>query len=135
MNRQFSEIDLIASIQKKINEKTSLTCYDHVEDSTPSPLVFAELVRTNPANTKTTYRTTYTVWLHIISEETDSSVPVLKYIKEVEEALTEDIEVPESFWLVNQTNEGIQIIKKDESGEKHAVLQFSFLISYGFKTK
>ena len=53
----------------------------------------------------------------------------------LEEALTEDITLPDPYQLVLQTNSGINQIMTDETGEKHAVLSFEFMIAYGFKCK
>ena len=62
-------------------------------------------------------------------------MPVYNLIQKLEEALTEDISLPEPYQLVMQTNNGIQTIKTDETGEKHAVLAYEFMICYGFKCK
>ena len=53
----------------------------------------------------------------------------------LDEALTEDIRLPEGFELVMQTNNGVQTIKTDETNEKHAVLAYEFMVCYGFKWK
>jgi hypothetical protein len=49
--------------------------------------------------------------------------------------MTEDIELPPCVYLVWARDDGVQTIKDDETGEKHAVLAYSFKIAYGFKTK
>lgn len=126
---------LIAAIQQKIESETGLRCYDFVEDNTESPFYFAELVQMAPANTKTAFRDRFTVWIHAIAEESDSSEGVYGLIQSLEEAMTEDISVPEGFDLVQQIYNGVQVIKKDETGEKHAVCAFDFIVSYGFKVK
>ena len=56
-------------------------------------------------------------------------------INQLEEALTEDIVLPDDYELIMQTNNGIQTIKQDETKEKHAVLSYEFMICYGFKCK
>lgn len=135
MYTQLGLLDLIAAVQEKVEGKTGLKCYDAVPDNASSPFYFAEVVGKRPAHTKTMWRDIFTVWIHAIAEPTDSSVPVYRYIQMLEEALTEDIQLPEEFELVRQTNNGVQTIKTDETNEKHAVLAYEFMVCYGFKWK
>lgn len=135
MYRQLGLLDLIAAIQAKVEKRTGIKCYDAVPDKAPSPFYFAEVVGKRPAHSKTMWRDVFTVWIHIVAEPTDSSVPIYGYIQMLEEALTEDIRLPEGFELVMQTNNGVQTIKTDETNEKHAVLAYEFMVCYGFKWK
>lgn len=96
---------------------------------------FAEIVGKRPAHSKTMWRDVFTVWIHAVAEPGESSVGIYGLIQELEEALTEDIELPEGFDLIMQTNNGVQTIKTDETNEKHAVLAYEFMICYGFKCK
>lgn len=127
--------DLIAAVQKKVTEKTGLTCYDHVEKNTPSPFYFAEVIRITPANSKTMYRDNITVYIHCIAEPGESSVQIYKLIEDLQVAMTEDIVLPEPFELIMQTDEGVQTIKTDETKEKHAIVPYTFMVCYGFKCK
>ncbi len=133
--KQLGLVDLIAAIQRKVEERTGLRCLDSVPDNEPSPFYYAEIVGKRPAHTKTMWRDVFTVWIHAIAEPGDSSVQVYEMIQKLEEALTEDIELPEEYELIVQTNNGIQTIKKDETGEKHAVLAYEFMVCYGYKWK
>lgn len=133
--KQLGLVDLIAAIQRKVEERTGLKCLDSVPDNEPSPFYYAEIVGKRPAHTKTMWRDVFTVWIHAIAEPGDSSVQVYEMIQKLEEALTEDIELPEEYELIMQTNNGIQTIKKDETGEKHAVLAYEFMVCYGYKWK
>lgn len=135
MYTQLGLLELVAAIQEKIEDKTELKCYDAVPDNASSPFYFAEVVGKRPAHSKTMWRDIFTVWIHVIAEPTDSSVPLYGYIQALEEALTEDIRIPEGFELVMQTNNGVQTIKTDETNEKHAVLAYEFMVCYGFKWK
>lgn len=136
---RLSPTALIAAIQSKIEGKTGLRCYDYVDLNTPSPFYFAELVRSMPANSKTMFRDVFTVNVHCIAAPPEgnviSSVGVYELIDGLEEALTEDIELPEPFELIMQTNNGIQNIKTDETREKHATLSYDFMVCYGFMCK
>mgnify|MGYP001852352904 FL=1 len=133
--QKLSPVTLIAAVQDKIESLTDLRCYDHVPLNEESPLYFAEIIRIQPANSKTMYRDVYSVAIHCIAEESPSSVGVYNLIENLQSALSEDIILPEPFTLVMQTDNGVQTIKTDESGEKHAIVNFDFMVSYGFMCK
>lgn len=133
--QKLSPVVLVKAVQNKIESHTGLRCYDHVPLNAASPFYFAEIIRILPANTKTMFRDNYTVWIHCIAQKSDSSVEVYNLIEQLQEALTEDITLPEPFELIMQTDGGIQTIKTDETGEKHAVVTFEFMVCYGFKCK
>ena len=133
--KQLGLVELITSIQKRVKSGTGLECYDAVELNAASPFYFAQVVGKRPAHTKTMGRDVFTVWIHAIAEKGDSSVQIYELIQNLEEALTEEIILPEEYELVMQINNGIQTIKKDETNEKHAVLAYEFMVCYGFKCK
>lgn len=133
--KQLGLVDLISAIQRKVEEQTDIKCHDTVPLNAKSPFYYAEVVGKRPAHTKTMWRDVFTVWIHVIAESGESSVQIYKLIQKLEEALTEDIVLPEEFELIMQTNNGIQTIKKDETKEKHAVLAYEFMVCYGFKCK
>ena len=133
--QKLSPTDLVAAVQKKIKERTDLQCYDHVPMNEDGPFYYAELVQIRPANSKTMFRDIYTVYVHCIAKESPSSVGVYNLIENLQEAMTEDISLPEPFELIMQTDGGVQTIKTDDSGEKHAVEVFDFMICYGFNCK
>lgn len=133
--KQMGLVDLISAIQEKVEERTGLRCYDAVPINKPSPFYYAEVVGKRPAHSKTMWRDIFTVWIHAIAEPGDSSVQIYELIQNLEEALTENIELPEEYELIMQTNNGIQTIKTDETNEKHAVLAYEFMVCYGYKCK
>lgn len=135
MLKQLTPIDLIKAIQANVQTNTSKKCYDVVPMNASSPFFYAEFLDSEPVNSKTMYKGKYRVWIHVIAEPSDSSIPVYNYIQELEEAMTEDIELPEDYELILQTNNGIKAIKTDETNEKHAVIEYEFMICYGFKCK
>lgn len=133
--KQMGLVDLISAIQNKVEEGPGLRCYDAVPVNKPSPFYYAEVVGKRPAHSKTMWRDIFTVWIHAIAEPGESSVQIYELIQKLEEALTEDIDLPEEYELIMQTNNGIQTIKTDETKEKHAVLAYEFMICYGYKCK
>lgn len=137
MYKQIGLVELISAIQKKIEDKTGLRCYDAIPHNAPSPFYFAEVIGKDPAPSKTMYKDKFKVWIHAIAkpEKNGSSVGIYDLIQKLEEALTEDIEIPDDYELVAQMNNGIQTIKEDETKEKHGVLLYEFTVCYGFKCK
>ncbi len=133
--KQMGLVELISAIQKKVEEKTGLKCLDAVPANETSPFYYAQVVGKRPAHSKTMWRDIFTVWIHAIAEPGDSSVQIYELIQNLEEALTEDIDLPEEYELIMQTNNGIQTIKTDETREKHAVLAYEFMVCYGYKCK
>lgn len=133
--KQIGFVELIAAIQKRIEQETGLKCYDAVPLNAESPFYFVEGISKRPDNTKTFFRDLFTIWIHCISEEGESHVGVYELIRGVDEAMTIDIDLPEEYWLMQQTNTGVQNIFDEETGEKHAVCSFEFKVSYGFRTK
>ena len=133
--QKLSPVTLIAAVQEKVEALTGLRCYDHVPLNEASPLYFAEITRIQPANSKTMFRDVYSVAIHCIAEESPSSVGVYNLIENLQSALSEDIILPEPFTLVMQTDNGVQTIKTDETGEKHAIVNFDFMVCYGFICK
>ena len=133
--QKLSPVTLIAAVQEKVEALTGLRCYDHVPLNEESPLYFAEIIRIQPANSKTMFRDVYSVAIHCIAEESPSSVGVYNLIENLQSALSEDIIPPEPFTLVMQTDNGVQTIKTDESGEKHAIVSYDFTVCYGFICK
>lgn len=133
--QKLSPVTLVAAVQEKIQLHTGLKCYDAVPLNAANPFYFVEVTRILPANTKTMFRDNYTVWIHCIAEKEESSVGVYQLIEKLQEALSEDIALPAAFELIMQTDNGVQTIKTDETGEKHAVAIFEFMVCYGFKCK
>ena len=133
--QKLSPVTLIAAVQDKVEALTELRCYDHVPLNEESPLYSAEIARIQPANSKTMFRDVYSVAIHCIAEESPSSVGVYSLIEKLQEAMTEDISLPEPFELIMQTDNGVQTIKTDETGEKHAIVSYDFTVCYGFICK
>ena len=135
MLRRMNITDLMKAVQTQIKNGTGLPCYDSVPENAASPFYFMSYAGSQPADTKTMYVDRHTVDIHIIADVSPSSVPVFRYIQALEQAMTEDISIPKEYKLVRQSSGGVRTIQDDESGEKHAVMSFTFLISYGYKTK
>lgn len=136
MLKRLSIAEFLGCLIRHIEEKTGLPCYDSPLNK-PSPLYSVQITKTKPQDTKTMYVDRYDVLIHCISEptETQSTAPVLELVQKLEEAMTDDVAIPQQFQLLRQVYGGLQTVKVDESNEGHAVLSFSFSICYGFRCK
>lgn len=119
-----------------IEEATGIRCYDY-PDNVESPLFSVEVASTTAANTKTMYIDVFNVNLHCISEPVEpySNAPVLGLVQTLQEVMTDRFELPEPFSLYRLDFSGLQTLKRDESGEGHAILTYQFYICYGFRCK
>lgn len=134
MYRQLNITDLFKGIKERIETSTPFKCYDIPPENAPSPLVIMDLIRMDPADTKTMYVKKYTVNLHVIGAPRTGS-EILNHLTEIQEAMTEEIQIPECFNLLSQDDLGIQSIYTDETGERHAILSYMFTVNYGLKIK
>ncbi|MEG0374228.1 MAG: DUF5072 family protein [Raoultibacter sp.] len=126
--------DLIAAIQSHIERKTAYRCFDHANNE-QSPFYCAALIDMKPDNTKTMFVDVYTVGIHCIAAPSKSNVGVFALIKELEEAMTEEVSLTAPFHVVSQVGTGLMTLKEDETGEKHALLGFDIAVCYGLNVK
>lgn len=132
---QLGLVDLMAAIQTKVQDKTGLSCYDFEPENLSGPFYFAQVAGKHTSHSKTMWRDIITVEIHAVAESKDSSVQMYELIQDLEEALTEKVELPEGFELLMQTNNKLQVLKNENTKEKHAVLTYEFIVSYGFSCK
>lgn len=135
--KRLSLLDMHKAIKTTIEESSDLKCVDGIGINEPSPFTFIDFTDTQPDDTKTMYVDKYVIYVHIISkaERNGSSVQHYKNIQQIEEAFTQDIKLPCEFNLIRQSFGGMVNNFTEETGEKHAVLEFNFWVSYGFKVK
>lgn len=135
MIRKISITTLMAKIIDLVEKNTGKRCYDAVPLDADAPFYFLELVSVKPKNAKSMYIDSYNFQLHAIATVDYSSVKIQQLIQDLEEALTEDIQLEEPYNLIRTIDNGVSVIKTDETGEKHAVIPVSYEISYGFICK
>ena len=137
MLKRLSILDMHIAIKNLIEEYSDLKLLDGVGVNEVSPFTYFEIVDMQPDNTKTMYVDKFTIHIHIISkaEKNNSSIPHYENIQKIEEVFTKRMKLNEPFDLFRQANEGLISNYTEETGEKHAVLGYSFWVSYGFKVK
>lgn len=135
MLKKLETTELHRIIKDHIEARTNKRCYDKVPENAESPFYYMELVGKRADNTKTMWREVFSYAIHCIAKPEAGSVGIYEMIDALEESMTDNIVLPEPYWLVLQTNNGLQTLKQDETEEKHAVLIYEFTVCYGFKTK
>lgn len=133
MYGQLGYMGFIAGIQKKIQEKTGLLCYDTAPENALAPYYMAKIINKRPAHSKTMYMDVLTVWIHVIAEPLASLSSVYEQLQGLEEALTEDIALPDGFEVIVQSNTGIEMIKTEEKEKEHIALVYEFIVCHGLK--
>ena len=135
MKEKLGLITMQKAVQDLVKENTGIDTYDVPPVNAPAPLFYVQAIGKRDASTKTSFRETIIFWIHAIAKEGKSSVGVYELIQKLEEALTDDIKLPEGHEVLNVHEAGLQSIKDDPSGEKHAVVQYEITVFYGFKVK
>lgn len=131
MNKKINITLLHKEIKKQIEKNSSLKVYDVVETDTPAPFAMVQLVSKRDASTKTMYKEEFNFYIHVLAEG-GSSINIYNAIEAIEESLTQDIDV---CGLLEQRENGILQIITEQTGEKRAVLSYTFIVCYGYKSK
>lgn len=138
MLRRLSPVDLVAAIVARVQDGTGTRCVLDPDDE-PSPLYSVSLVGSRPGKSKTMFLDVFDVQIHAISSPSRSREGVLAMVASLEEAMEQDVVVDASecpiFNLVRQDDMGIQNIKRDGTGEWHAIVAYELTVSYGLIAK
>ncbi|HIW85854.1 MAG TPA: DUF5072 domain-containing protein [Candidatus Eubacterium faecipullorum] len=135
MLKKLSFVDLIAALIALLKQNTAAKVYDYVPQDAPSPLIYIEAAGKQANDTKAMFCEVYSVNIHAVAEPYEGNTAIYKLINEIEEALTEDITLPEGFDVIYQLSDGVEAIYEEETKEKHAVLPVRFKVAYGYKIK
>lgn len=134
MLKKLSIVDLISAMQNQIEMNTDYKCVDNPVNE-PSPFYYIELANKEEANTKTMYCEKFSVLVHIISEPYKGNTQNYDMITQLEEAMTEELLLPEPYTVIAQTESGVNARQTDETGEKHTVILFEIKVCYDYKIK
>lgn len=132
---KLSFVDLLAAIINQVEANTGKKCYDIVPNNAPLPHYAAEIVRSDPDPSKTMLKEKYQVILHAWADGESSSIPVLDMVRDLEAALTEEINLPGNYEVTMQVPKGLQGLSTDPDGSKHGIVSYEFTIFYGYKMK
>lgn len=134
MLQKLSFTTVLAAVISKVEANAGLRCYDAVPKDAPMPYYHVEMLGTIPEKSKTMEKDRYQVVIHVHAEG-GSSVPVFEAIQKLEEALTEDIELPGDYEVTLQVPTGVSQILDEADGTKHAVIGYDFVVFSGYKMK
>lgn len=126
----------LGTVIEHIQKYTEIKCVPD-PDNVKSPLYSLQLTDTEQRDTKTMFVDRFNFSVHCISEAPKgkySPISVLEMVTNLEEAMTETIQL-DGFNVLSQTCKGLSSLKKDPSGEGHAVVDYSIDVCYGFKVK
>ncbi|MBQ7521506.1 MAG: DUF5072 family protein [Clostridia bacterium] len=134
MLKKLAITDLLATIQKQIEKNTNYPCIDNPINQ-KSPFYYMELINKQEANTKTMWCEKFSVVIHVISEPFTGNTQNYDMISALEEAMTEELSLPEPYTVISQVETGINARQTDETGEKHSVILFEITVCYGYRIK
>lgn len=134
MVRRLSPVTLLSAVRTAVEAGTGKACVSD-PDGRKAPFYGMELVGSEPKRTKCMRLDEFTVYIHAFAPPSQSQAGVLGLVQEVEEALEATVELPPPFELAGQDEDGIIQIKRDESGEWHAIVAYRLTVSYGLIVK
>lgn len=138
MLRRLSPVDLVAAIVTRVQDGTGVKCVTD-PDGEASPLYSIGSITSRPGKSKTMFLDVFDVQVHAISRPGRDRAEVFGMIRALEEAMEQDVVVDASecptFHMVRQDDMGIQNIKRDGTGEWHAIVAYELTVSYGLIVK
>lgn len=134
MLQKLSFISVMAAIISKVEANTQLRCYDVIPNNAPLPFYHVEMLGNIPEKSKTMEKERYQTVIHVFAEG-GSSVKVFEAINALEEALSEEIELPGDYEVTLQVPNGVSQILDEADGAKHAVIGYDFVVFSGYKIK
>lgn len=132
--RRLSPVDLVGAVCARVREGTGTDCLTD-PNGRESPFYAAQLVSTRPGKSKMMRLDVFSVLVYCISAPSETQGPVLGMVAALEEAMERDVELPCPFSLVRQEDTGVQVVKRDPTGEWNAAVGFDLTVSYGLIIK
>ena len=106
-----------------------------VREDEASPFFFVEFAGTRPVKSRTMFLEDFTCYVHAVSAPSESQMGVLQMVADMEEAMEAVVSLPAPFHVAQQTEDGVQQVMRDPTGEWHAVVSYTIRVSYGLKIK
>lgn len=121
--------EFIGSIIDHVEAETGIRCYD-APDNAPSPLYSVELTDTDPQDPKESSIDCVSLSIHAVSEAPAhySNAPVLHLVRRIQEAMAKPIALPEPYRIYRAECAGVKRLKRDPSGEGHAIVDYRFFV-------
>lgn len=135
MLNKLSLATLHQDLKEKIELYTGLSCYDEVPFDKEPPYYFIEAIEKRTANNKRMWAEIFAVTIHAIAGPNADTAGVIHLIKNLEDSLTEEMDLSVPFAFLQQTEQSMQKIMIDETEKNHGVFAWKFKVAYGHKTK
>lgn len=132
--RRLSPVALVEAVRDLVEDGTGLECTMN-PDGKASPFYGIELVGSAPAKSKTMRLEAFSLLLHCISVPSETQLECLGMVNALEEAMEAFPCLTAPFRVVRCDDGGVQQIKRDETGEWHAVVAYTVTVSYGLIIK
>lgn len=132
--KRLSLSELIAAVVAQVEDSTGLRCVTDANNE-PSPFYSIGAVVTRPDKSKTMYLDVFTLQIHAISKPGETREEVFSMLDALSEAMSVRVELACPYRVVRQVDDGVQTIKRDETGEWHAISEFEITVSYGLIIK
>ena len=132
---RLSPVVLLGAVARLVEDGTGTRCATAVREDEASPFYFVELAGSRPAKSRTMWLEDFTCYVHAVSVPSEGQIEVLGMVADMEEAMEAAVTLPAPFHLVLQTEDGVQRVMRDPTGEWHAVTAYTFRVSYGLKVK
>lgn len=136
--RRINISELWGMLVEHVKQRTEVNVYPIPTYDMKTPCIGVEFLGSEPANSKTEFVEAFSFSFHAISAPVEPYSPaqVLALTEELQEIMTEPIDLRPPFHLYSYEFEGIRTIKEDEeTSEGHSVLDYTFLVSYGYICK
>lgn len=136
MEKRLSFIVLKRAVIDLIKKNTVYDIFDAVPKDYQGVHYAIGQITHEPVRHKTMHRTQFMVPIHIFTPpDNGSSLLMDKAIVELEEALTEFVDLPEEYQLVHQEVANMAPAYEMEDGYKQSILTFQFDVFHGYKMK
>ena len=132
---RLSPVDLVGAVARLVESGTGTKCVTTVREDEASPFFFVEFAGTRPVKSRTMFLEDFTCYMHAVSAPGESQMGVLQMVADMEEAMEAVVTLPAPFHVAQQTEDGVQRVMRDPSGEWHAVVSYTIRVSYGLKIK
>lgn len=135
MIKKLSFITLTKSVIDLIEKNTGLRCYDTIPKNAKMPYYQVQFAGQKPIPQKTMWQEEYHMHVKVYTSG-NNNVDSYKAIQNLEEAMTEAIQLPKGYELKSQIPLGaVAFLEDKEEKYKQVVVGYKFEITYGYKIK
>jgi|GEM_PF-2519218 len=128
MFKSISLAEMMNAIMANVETNTGIQCYNAIPAAPQEPYYYLEIIEKTPLYSKTIRRDSFVVRFHAMPINNQSMAPTYDMLHRLEEALGQEIELPEGFDLFLQQSNGIQKLEIEEFKETRTVAIYNFVV-------